>query len=552
MQFKELLDKLKTLYEFSILNGYEYITNEIKNIVFLDVPDKPYWINKNDLIILNSNILIKEKISIINIINLLKQKKIAALIINIKQIDIETKSKLEQIIKLVDQMEFPILETSSDLDYKNILKIFGQTNIDEYLINQLKNNLIALKESKYYTLSNILFIFSLYIRKTILLLSDNCQILEYIEVDNSKKNIPISYISKLLSKNSTNEFSTLTPLICTNLNDKYSIYPLKAFDRLLGYLCLISCTSLDNRKYDLKIVNEVIPFIVISMMSYHQNEVIYNKSKDEFIRGILYGLYSDKKIIENECNYFNFKYNMKRFVWIIKIKYLNNSHLNPSSSDIIPKKIINKTLNIAKSRFYEDYAVCENSSIIFIRIKHDELPNAKLIENYNNLLKELEVQMPEYSFSIGISRAYDTIDRLNLAYEDAVFSIKIGSKIFKNTKSIYPYDDLIIYHLLYNIKDNPIIERLYKNSIHKLIDFDKKNNTELFSTLMQIIECNYNYNEASNKLFIHRNTLYQRIKKIESITGYNFNNAESRLLFHLGLKIYNIYLLSKQYTRFQN
>lgn len=545
MECKKLFNEIKVFGKVNILNGYDYLSNKIKDVQFLNVPDKTYWISENDLVVLNSDILISEKMSIINIINLLKQKKISALIIINQETDIEIKTKLEQMIKLVDQINFPILEANYDLDYRSILSIIGENNIDSYLINQLKNNLLSLKDSSYYTLTNIILIYSYYIKQSILLLSDNCKILDYIEINRKhNKNIPISYISELINNGSIDRSSTLKPSIYIDKNDKYTIFPLKLYTRLLGYLCLINYDSKSDSKYDLRIANEVIPFIIISMMSYHQNEMIYNKSKDEFVRGILYGLYSDKKIIENECNYFNFKYNLKRFVWLIHIKHLNKSHLNPASSDRIPRKIIDKTLNISKSRFYEDYSICENSTIIFIRLKHDELPNAKLNESYANLLKELEIQMPEYSFSIGISRAYNTIDRLNLAYEDAVFSIKMGLNIFKNVKSIYPYDDLIVYHLLYSIKNNPIIERLYKNSIDKLIKFDKENNTELLKTIKSVINSSYNFNAAADGLFIHRNTLYQRIKKIESITGYNLNNSEARLLFQLGIKIHDIYILS--------
>lgn len=43
----------------------------------------------------------------------------------------------------------------------------------------------------------------------------------------------------------------------------------------------------------------------------------------------------------------------------------------------------------------------------------------------------------------------------------------------------------------------------------------------LLETVKLYIENNMNMREASNKLFIHRNTLIQRLKKVESLIGLN-------------------------------
>ena len=157
----------------------------------------------------------------------------------------------------------------------------------------------------------------------------------------------------------------------------------------------------------------------------------------------------------------------------------------------------------------------------------------------------MEIYFPEYKFAIGVSRAYDCMEKLEYAYEDATFSLKIGSNIFKNAKNIYPYNDLILYHLLYSLKDNPIVERIHDITTKKIIDYDKTNNTKLFETLNILIDNNFNITEASQKLFVHRNTLYNRLEKIEEATGYSLDNSQSRLLLHLGIKINDIYTLSK-------
>ncbi|MBE6082989.1 MAG: PucR family transcriptional regulator, partial [Tissierellaceae bacterium] len=65
-----------------------------------------------------------------------------------------------------------------------------------------------------------------------------------------------------------------------------------------------------------------------------------------------------------------------------------------------------------------------------------------------------------------------------------------------------------------------------------------------FQTIQVLIKHNFNFSEAADKLFIHRNTLYQRLKKIEKIIGLDIDSSETRLVLQLGLKIHDIFSLN--------
>ncbi len=63
---------------------------------------------------------------------------------------------------------------------------------------------------------------------------------------------------------------------------------------------------------------------------------------------------------------------------------------------------------------------------------------------------------------------------------------------------------------------NPVLE--------KLKNYDKSNNTQLYTTLRTYLECNMNLSETARKLFVHRNSLVYRINRINELTHLDLDN----------------------------
>ena len=510
----------------------------IDSIQIVEVPNYLYEIGKNSFVLINSYIFERNNIDILDTLEILNKENISMLgIMSNEPHFVEDISK---------KINFPITAYSNALNYKDILKeIPTNLNEDEILLEQMSVNLNALKNSPFFTIDNILNLLISYVNNPIVLISKDFEMINYLKPqwDCKKRIIPTDIINKLLTSNMNNKYSFSNQTILHD-EEYYTLYPLKIPQKTLGYLCFIYNDKNRNDNFNNKIANIIIPHIIINMLTYHKGQVMYEKSKEQFIRSLLYGLYPDKKFIKAESENFQFKYIQKIYIWILQISPLNNDTNDYSIQNIVPNKILNKVINIAQSRYPDDYNIIDGNGLIFIHEK-DDTPDYILNKKSSDLVKHLEIYLPEYKFAMGISRAYDSIEKLNSAYEDAVFSLKIGSNIFKDTKNIYPYNDLILYHFLYSAKDNPIIERIYDITTRKIIDYDIKNKTKLFETLDVLIHNNFNMTEASENLFVHRNTLYNRLEKIEEATGYDLNNSQSRLLLHLGMKIHDIYDLSK-------
>lgn len=63
--------------------------------------------------------------------------------------------------------------------------------------------------------------------------------------------------------------------------------------------------------------------------------------------------------------------------------------------------------------------------------------------------------------------------------------------------------------------------------------YDEKNTTELYRTLFTYLQMNQNIVHTAQKLFVHRNTLMNRIVRIQELTGIDLVNFDENLRIEL-------------------
>ena len=125
----------------------------------------------------------------------------------------------------------------------------------------------------------------------------------------------------------------------------------------------------------------------------------------------------------------------------------------------------------------------------------------------------------------GIARSYRT----------AYTTMNVG-KHNQPQKRIYFYKDLILPLLLDSIKEDWQARELTR-PVARLKQMDS--NGLLLRTLKGWFANNVQASQAAKALFIHRNTLEYRMKRISEITGLNLDNFDDRILLYIALQLDN-------------
>jgi hypothetical protein len=178
-------------------------------------------------------------------------------------------------------------------------------------------------------------------------------------------------------------------------------------------------------------------------------------------------------------------------------------------------------------------------------IYHDE--NVILIiykdQNIQVITKKLQSILLENNLTAGISLKFTSIMDLKRYYEQAKFALRIGKLLEKN-EHVFLYDDLYLYDILTIINRHANLKDFCHPGIEKLVKYDQENGTDYYLTIYEYLMSGANIAQVAKKLYIHRNTLYHRIKKISEITGISLDNGDDHLKLLLSFKIMELYRIS--------
>lgn len=119
---------------------------------------------------------------------------------------------------------------------------------------------------------------------------------------------------------------------------------------------------------------------------------------------------------------------------------------------------------------------------------------------------------------VGISWPFSALAEFKRHFNQAVSAIKEAQRLYE-TELVHDYTDFACYDLFFNYTGKQPLRDYCHPALYTLQAYDEENRTEYLSTLKEFLENAKNSTDAASTLFIHRNTLQYRIKRIEELTG---------------------------------
>ncbi|WP_094606796.1 Purine catabolism regulatory protein [Sporomusa silvacetica DSM 10669] len=137
--------------------------------------------------------------------------------------------------------------------------------------------------------------------------------------------------------------------------------------------------------------------------------------------------------------------------------------------------------------------------------------------------------------SLGIGTISTELGGVRQSFHDALTCLRLGQQIKGAGQITFPYE-IACYSILENCESSSILSQICDSIIQKLEYSEKNSGTDLLQTLEKYLECDKSLTETSNELYIHRNTLSNRLEKIQDIVNLDFNNRELVFCLRLALR----------------
>lgn len=528
--------------DIKIIAGEKGIHRKIKDVLVMEAPDGAYWVKEGDFLV-SAGFGFKDNIEQLDeIIKVLSEKRAAGLAIKkgrfIKDIP-------GSAVKLADELNLPLLELPFEMSYRDLTwpiigRIINEENYNLKISEQLRKALWQTHNEKY-SLDDILNLMLSYINKTVILLDNRLDVRIYKgKSSNQEDLVPVEDIIEYLEDNLITNNTPPSPVSFKIEGYNYLIFVLKTPDEILGYLCIASRSEI----YELEkiLAAQCIPFLIIAILAHQKQQESSLKLREDFFEGLLLGNYLSESAIEKGAEFFNLETNTSRAVVIIS----HSGSKDNSADNELPDDVLYELRSLPELKHQKEIIKKGDKIIILYKVKKEN--------DFSSLKKELTgwfeyfskvfvYKHPKLSVHMGVGNIYRSLGELHKSYQEASLSLKLGPKIF-NSAPVFFYNDLKLYHILFLFRNHPVMLDLYRDTVGKLVDYDSKNSTNLVKTLTAFFENNCNINQTSRKLYIHRNTLYNRLERASEITGINIGTSEGQLLFQLALKLKEIYNLN--------
>ena len=141
--------------------------------------------------------------------------------------------------------------------------------------------------------------------------------------------------------------------------------------------------------------------------------------------------------------------------------------------------------------------------------------------------------------SVGVGNVCTTVSDYNRGFSEAKEALQMGQHL-ASADGVTHFNDLGVYRYIYKIAHMDNLRDTYQDQIGQIATYDIRKGTDLLDTLETYLECAGNLTRTSNRLFVHRNTLIQRLERLQSLCEIDLQERANWLTLQVAIKVYKL------------
>ena len=264
---------------------------------------------------------------------------------------------------------------------------------------------------------------------------------------------------------------------------------------------------------------------------------LISKDKKAFLLRLLQGQYGSPEWIKERADTYKIDLSRPRYVLTVQINLEKLEEKSPLELSRIKETMHRAIRSIFSEQEDLLYEYDTGETVLLTAGKHsDASQRRRQIEKAAaRLYAELREQC-KVSALIGVSEECGDYTGIPLALRQGRMAAEIGAKT-ENGEGLYFYSQMRLGRIVasFSPEIRPILQR---DILSKLLE---NHGDSLLETLFAYFEMNGNVSQTADKLFIHRNTLQYRFRKIKEITGFDVYNIDDLVQLRLAVLQYRYF-----------
>lgn len=508
--------RLSPISRFTLLTGDVGLDNIIERATVLDAPDSVYWVKANDFIMTTAFAFKDKRQEFVDLLPVLASRGMAAIAVKTNRF---LHTLPDGFVSTSIGVNIPVFIMPDDCAYTDIFmplyqELFYRKHLREQRPLYSAYCQVIANQGKNFQLIDLL---AKTVRLPILYLDASGR-LAFVSM-NAKINIQIG-----------------TTLQCLReFLPAYHFHPFPLIgDGVYGSVVVLSNQTSLPSWIEALIAESLVTLTIQTIHDEQKKEM----SESDLIYSVLTQDRSNEKDTLKAILQCGLDYAQKYLCIVVALDDLQNGHELTVQTNLfqVNAELAKILTSWAKEKAALAKVIATSNEVIVLIPTHKPDLSRKEKKNIVGEITEVARKgLINYSISIGISSTVEELVNSQASYNEACKALKVGIKI-SGRGSVVFFEDLGIYRVLSEIGDKTQLQELYHNSIGRLINYDRSNNTEFFRTFEIFCKENFNLKETANQLSLHYNSLQYRLKKISEITGLNLDTSEGIFNLMVGLK----------------
>jgi sugar diacid utilization regulator len=149
--------------------------------------------------------------------------------------------------------------------------------------------------------------------------------------------------------------------------------------------------------------------------------------------------------------------------------------------------------------------------------------------------------------AVGLSNVCGGLDSLRRGFEEAAAAAQIGA-LLGGGAGVFTYEGLGPYR--YALMSDEAVRDPYRERLQRLVEYERRRGTELLGTLEAYLDTRGNMARTSRLLYIHPNTLRQRLARVERLADLDLSR-EDWLSLAIAVKVVKLRRMKEMALAFQ-
>lgn len=517
--------------------------NIVKYVDVIEVSDAENWVGESQMLLTNFFAIKNDVNAQENLIIKLANVKAAALCIKPGRFINGIPWKL---IKLAEKLNFPIIKLPPKVPYVDIInqvlsRILSEKTSTLETINTIRNSLtdVILKGGGMQSICSKLCELT---ECPIAIFSSNNRMIAFSD---KKEKIYHLIIWSQLMKEFERYKKTNSPFtkILESQGKRFIVTPIVIEKNIYGFLVMFGYCPLVN-ELNIKVLEQGAIVAALEFLKEKNIQEIKKRMMKDLINDLLEGNDSNLDVLQERGRYFG--WNLGEGVHVVIVISISISNYRKEEQNIQNirefKNIFLDTVKI-NVRGIDPKAIVTDKKdrvVVIISIPKGYKKSLNSLYSYtkemaSNIQKEVTSSLDGIKINIGIGRYCESIEDFSKSYREALDALNLGNKILGSGK-VVNFDDLGIYKLLLDVSNKNQLKHFALNHLQTLIEQDEQHGTDLITTLEIYLKNDKKICKTAEELFVHRNTVRYRIKKISDILGIDMGDGET---------LFNIYFSYK-------